>query len=213
MKKNVKTLFAGILMCVLFLSSLTGVYANSETTNEEAYLKNYQSTLQVMKQAMTQAPRTGDPTLNFLYEMIPHHEAGLSIAENELDFGSNPEVKEIASNIVKNQAPQIKAMSELLEKLKKNPKVNKAKEAEYLKTQQQIYNQMIARMDAVQSVVNVDKAFLEGMIPHHEAAIQMGNNILKYTKNKEVKDIVQQMITVQQAELEKMKKLLQSMPS
>ena len=178
---------------------------------EKDYYDNYRSILQVMKEGMSEAPKTGDPSLDFLYEIIPHHEAAVSMAENLLKYeGANNQLKRLADTIIKEQLNGIRQMEELKDRLKNNPQVNKQAEAAYLKTYNNIYTSMITQLETAKPTGNVNRDFLTEMIPHHEAAIEMGKNILSYTKNPELRTIVQKMIVTQQRQVAEMKNLLRT---
>lgn len=206
MRRNTKHLYFGVIAFIVIATSITAQAAISP--REAAYLKAYQSTLQLMKQEMESAPKTGDASLDFLYEMIPHHQAAISMAENELKYGNIPEVKQLAKAIIKEQSKGIAQMKNLLAYLKRKPKIDKAKEAAYLKAYKDIYKQMVTSMEATKPTGNIDKDFLEEMIPHHEGAVKMATNILHFTKNKDLKEIVQPIVVNQNKQLQQMKKLL-----
>lgn len=208
LNSGIRKIFTGLLTLAICLFSVQAYAELSE--KEQAYIDNYKSILQVMKKKMDSAPKTGDSSLDFLYEMIPHHEAAVSMAENVLKYGSDDQVKKLAMKIVQEQLKGIAQMEALLTKLKKNPQVDKAKEAEYLKGYNAAHKQMMEAMERIKPTGNIDKDFLEEMLPHHEGAINMASNILKYTNNEEVKAISQKIITDQQPQLKEMKQLLQS---
>ncbi len=208
MRRSIRTACLGIFVWALCMN---GVQADVQLTqNEKAYYENYQSILGVMKKEMEEAPETGNPSLDFIYEMIPHHEAAVSMSENVLTYGQNDKVKQLAKNIIKEQLVGIEKMEALEKQLKLNPKVNKLAEKSYLKAYQGIYQKMITAMEDAKPTGNIDKDFLEEMIPHHEGAIKMGANILKYTQNKELKSIVQHIIVTQKKQAREMKALLKS---
>ena len=56
-----------------------------------------------------------------------------------------------------------------------------------------------------------DKAFLSAMIPHHEAAVEMANAVLKNGKDAQVKKWAEAVITDQQAEIKQMREWLTAM--
>ena len=207
MKKQLRN-----ILIVLFTYSLLAVSmsVHADSDNEEIYLKNYESTLSVMKKEMEAAPKTGDPTLDFLYEMIPHHEAAVSMAENLLSYGENLEVKKLAMTIMRDQIEGIQKMKTLLDQIKNNPQVDKAKETAYLKIYNEDYKQMMEKMSKVEPTGSVDKDFLEEMIPHDEGAVKMATNILNYTTNEDLRGIATHIISGQQRQLEEMKQLLKT---
>ena len=52
-------------------------------------------------------------------------------------------------------------------------------------------------------------AFAEGMIMHHQMAVDMARDILDYSEQEEVKKLAQDIIDVQEKEIEQMQKLIQ----
>jgi uncharacterized protein (DUF305 family) len=50
-----------------------------------------------------------------------------------------------------------------------------------------------------------DRAFIDGMIIHHEGAVAMAKAALKFAKHQEVKDMANAIITTQAKEIEQMK--------
>lgn len=50
-----------------------------------------------------------------------------------------------------------------------------------------------------------DKAFLAGMIVHHEGAVEMAQMALQYAKHQEIKDMAQAIISAQTTEINQMK--------
>ena len=57
----------------------------------------------------------------------------------------------------------------------------------YLNAYYLILDTMVQRMTSVQLTYSISHNFIQQMIPHHQAAIEMSKNILKYTTNLEVK--------------------------
>lgn len=54
-----------------------------------------------------------------------------------------------------------------------------------------------------------DKAFIEGMIPHHQGAIDMANLALASAKHAEIREMATDIITAQQREIDMMNQWLQ----
>ena len=54
---------------------------------------------------------------------------------------------------------------------------------------------------------NIDQAFAEGMIMHHQMAVDMAEDILEYTEYDEIRELAQNIIDVQTEEIERMKEL------
>ncbi|CAE6734814.1 CopM family metallochaperone [Paraburkholderia haematera] len=63
-----------------------------------------------MMQAMEAPPYTGDADKDFVAHMIPHHQGAVEMAQVELKYGKDPELKRLARNIIKAQHDEIAFM-------------------------------------------------------------------------------------------------------
>ena len=63
-----------------------------------------------MMQDMSAPAYTGDADKDFVAHMIPHHQGAIEMAQVELKYGKDPELKRLASNIVKAQHDEIAFM-------------------------------------------------------------------------------------------------------
>ncbi len=69
----------------------------------------------MMKEMMTM-PSSGDPDKDFVLMMLPHHEGAIAMAQVELQYGNDPEVRALAQAVVAAQAKEVAWMKEWLEK-------------------------------------------------------------------------------------------------
>ena len=130
MKKILKKVYMLLIMCMM-ISSYNIVFANDDY--EDEYLKEYKSIIDTMGKSMSDAPKTGNMNLDYLYEMIPHHQGAIDMSKNLLNYGgNNSEVKKIAESIIKSQTDEIESMKNMIKKLESQNKVDKVKEADYL---------------------------------------------------------------------------------
>lgn len=77
----------------------------------------------------------------------------------------------------------------------------------YLITYYSILDKMISGMTSAKLTDSISHNFIVQMIPHHKAAIEMSENILKYTKNAQLKNIAEQIITEQTKSIENMQNI------
>lgn len=59
---------------------------------------------------------SGNPDIDFLRSMIPHHQGAVDMAKIVLEQGQDPEVKAFAEKIIATQAAEIKWMQDWLAK-------------------------------------------------------------------------------------------------
>lgn len=63
-------------------------------------------------------PATGNPDLDFANTMIPHHQGAVEMAEVELKYGTDPDMRQLAGTIVDAQKKEIKFMREWRQRLR-----------------------------------------------------------------------------------------------
>jgi uncharacterized protein (DUF305 family) len=63
-----------------------------------------------MMHGMSEPEYTGDADKDFVAHMIPHHQGAIEMAQVELKYGKDPELKRLARNIIKAQQDEIAFM-------------------------------------------------------------------------------------------------------
>lgn len=189
----------------------TNINISTLAKAEKGYNEEYTIIFNNMLKAMNAAPNTGNVNLDFVLEMTPHHEGGINMAKAIVKYGSNSDVNKIAENIIKSQESQIPIMKELKTKFEKEPLSDKKDSEKYLKTYNAVKDKMFKEMQGVKVTDNIDANFLQQMIYHHEGAIGMAKDILKFTKDPELKKLAENIITTQSKGVSEMKALLKAL--
>jgi uncharacterized protein (DUF305 family) len=73
-------------------------------------------------------------------------------------------------------------------------------------------DRMHKEMMAQKNTGNADVDFVRGMIPHHQAAIDMAKVLLEYGKDPEMRKLAKDIIAAQEKEIEEMENWLEAHP-
>lgn len=60
-----------------------------------------------MDEAMHALTYTGNADVDFVTNLIPHHQGALDMARAELEYGTDPKIRKLAQSIIKSQDKQI----------------------------------------------------------------------------------------------------------
>lgn len=223
MKKQVKNWVAAA-MAMIIVTGGDAALANNlhhvgemndqmvvQSTNLVKYTKEQDKIMKDMMEAMENVSKAESPSIHFLKGMIPHHQAAIEMSESLLKYGGeNKAIKKIADDIIRVQAVEIKQMEAMITELKVDKEIDKTKQMTYLKESNEMFHGTMSS-HTMTSPQSVDEAFAEGMIMHHEMAVDMSNAILGYTDNIKIKKMAQEIIDVQREEIAQMKELIKSM--
>lgn len=133
----------------------------------------------------------------FAEMMIPHHEQAIEMSDLALAKSSDPGVRALAQQIKDAQTPEI-------EQMKSWGASSEAHVGHMMDGM--LSDDEMTELTSV-SGKEFDRLFLEGMIKHHEGAIEMADMVVDST-NSEVATLARTIIDAQRAEIEKMKVLL-----
>ena len=71
--------------------------------------KAFDGSMQKMMKDMAVKP-TGNPDMDFVMMMMPHHQGAIDMAKVELQYGKDPMLRKMAADIVKAQEKEIAEM-------------------------------------------------------------------------------------------------------
>ena len=111
----------------------------------------------------------------------------------------HPEIWQLAENIISSQEAEIEELRSIREEQFGDPEVPTEMSPEEM--------QMMGAMEDPGELENqepFDRAFIDGMIPHHESAIEMAEVASEETSNPRIKDLTRRVTEAQEAEIEQM---------
>ena len=185
-------------------------HMNASGDDLSRYLTEQDSIMMNMMEDMVIREKSGNASLDFLRGMIPHHEAAKQIYERYLNNKQKiDKLKTIAQDIITAPKDELKQMNELVKTYETDGKKDQTKEDAYLEQYSKMFadDSMSHHMDT-SDVDSLDQAFAEGMIMHHQMAVDMARDILEYTDYEEIRTMAQNIIDVQEKEIAQMEKIL-----
>jgi uncharacterized protein (DUF305 family) len=143
---------------------------------------------------------SGDDIM-FAQMMIPHHQQAVDMGTLAETRATNPEVKAIAAQIKAEQAPEIEQMKKWLTDPAASSHMGHSMGMDGMLSE--------AEMTTLENATGAefDRLFVQGMIAHHEGAIEMAQMILN-SKNAEAKALGEAIVSSQTAEVVILKQLL-----
>jgi len=152
-----------------------------------------------------------DADVAFAQNMIPHHRQAVEMADLAAGRSQNPQVLDLAARIGGAQAPEIQTMTGWLQQwgaevpseggMMGGDHTGRAGMGGMMTPDQ------MGQLGQANGA-GFDRMFLQMMTEHHTGAIAMANTELTDGQNTAAKDLAQQIITAQQAEITEMKELL-----
>ena len=119
--KNMKKLMTFITLSAIAISN----YAQANEQPHQAHMNMQMSTGSAMQQELMQgmdqmnqdmmaAAQYKDPDVAFAAGMLPHHIGAVKMAEVELKYGKDPEMRKLAEDIINAQQAEIEQMQKWL---------------------------------------------------------------------------------------------------
>lgn len=149
-----------------------------------------------------------DADVMFAQMMIPHHEQAIEMSDIALDptVGASDVVKSLATRIKGAQDPEIATMKAFLTTWKKATTPDSSMDHSGSMSGM-LTGEDITKLSSLRGA-EFDRAWMTGMIAHHEGAIEMAKEVLKDGKDTAVKALATAVATAQDSEILEMKKLL-----
>ena len=184
---------------------MSGQKRLSEVT--KAYLCRFYEILEKMIGGMTDTSLTESLSHNFIVQMIPHHRAAIEMSQNLLRYTTFVPLQDIALGIIEEQTKSIENMQKILDCCSEMENTQQDL-CLYQKSFGQIAQTMFEQMQNACSTNDINGNFMREMIPHHEGAIRMSENILRYRICPQLLPILQAILQSQKKGVREMKRLL-----
>lgn len=156
---------------------------------------------------MTEAELTDSISHNFIMQMIPHHMAAINMSHNLLRYTTNIPLQNIALDIISEQTKSIRNMQNILDCCSTFCNSHRGI-CLYQNRFNQISQTMFSEMRNACFTNDVNVNFIREMIPHHEGAIRMSENTLRFEICPELKPVLNAIIVSQKKGVKEMERLL-----
>lgn len=107
------------IMCTLAISSYACAVPMSTDHMSgmptQGYKAEYQHSMQTMDQAMMPAMQADNPDIAFAQGMLAHHKGAVKMAEIQLKYGHDRQMRQLAIKIIREQNTQIKILQKWLQ--------------------------------------------------------------------------------------------------
>ncbi|MEV1128713.1 DUF305 domain-containing protein [Agromyces sp. NPDC049794] len=142
----------------------------------------------------------------FAQMMIPHHQQAVDMSDLALERSTDEEVLELAQQIRDAQAPEIEQMQGWLDAAGAGTSMGHSMSDMGMDMGGMLSDEDMTALENATGA-EFDRLWLEGMIDHHEGAIQM-THMIEDARNDEVRALAEAIVESQTAEIERMEQLL-----
>ena len=110
-RRNLFTTVFAISTLILGLGLLSAdAQTDNDLQNAYPYWSELIASMDKMHMAMKAVSRSGNSDVDFVRLMIPHHQAALEMAKAQLLYGTDPQMRRLAQEIITDQQLEIQLM-------------------------------------------------------------------------------------------------------
>lgn len=165
--------------------------------------------------AMDLGPTDANYDLRFIDAMRLHHRGAIAMAKEAEQKSQRREIKSLARNII---IAQNREENELLRKWRsswypqapESPVAYGGQGKSMVPMSKELQQNMTMAMDLGPADAQFDLRFMDAMIAHHQGAVTMAEDALKKSQRPEAKQLSQEIINSQQAEIDQMQQWRQA---
>ena len=137
-------------------------------------------------------PQLPKDDVELIDTLVPHHQMAVSMAEQELEHGADPELKDMAASMKQAQADEIAQLIRIRREITGCETVTSFADPHM--------EQGMAEMMELSGSA-LDLKFADDMIPHHASALQFTHYALPNLKHPELREIAKKVIDAQAMEV------------
>jgi uncharacterized protein (DUF305 family) len=183
------------VICSLFATS--ALAESSSTTEYKAAMEHMHHNMDICY--------TGNADTDFTAGMVPHHQGAVEMAQTELRYGKNEDMRDLAAYIIYVQKREIAFMTywHSVRGYAYNDG-NTPSTAAY----KQAMDSMHAAMMQAGYTGDADIDFARNMIPHHQGAVDMAAILLRTGRDRDLNKMAWDIIRSQGQEIARMQRFL-----
>lgn len=163
---------------------------------------------------MDLGPKDAEFDLRFIDGMIVHHQGAVVMAEAALENSQRPEIRQLATDIIAAQAAEIEQMQAWRQAWYPDagaePIMYHAEMQHSMPMSAEMQAAMMMSGDLGPADAEFDQRFIDGMVPHHEGALVMAEQVLQKSDRPELRALAETILTTQQAEIDQMEQWRQA---
>ena len=180
-----------------------GLVENEDDVNDTQMtdiLRDYTRSMTKMHDEMMVGMSYNDPDTAFAKAMLGHHHGAIDMAKIQLKYGTDDTMRHLAQDIIDAQQAEVDIVNKWLAS---HPDASKPKPDTEAMQQAYARSMDVLNGEMVLGIADPvpDMAFARGMLPHHIGAVEMAKIQLKYGTNEEMRQLAQDIIDTQQAEI------------
>lgn len=200
------------LVALLTGSTVIASISNRTNAHEQNLVQTSPANTSPMNRGMEMRVEVDKP---FIEMMIPHHQSANEMAQMALSRAKNPEVKKLAQSIIEEQTREIEQMQTWYKQWygTEVPTNGMNMGTQSGMDQSMMQMEMMDRemMESLENAQNFDREFLRQMTRHHQMATMMAGMVVNSAQHREIRNLAQNIIKSQSAEITQMQELLQAM--
>lgn len=176
-------------------------HAHAMATKGSASDRAYGAVMQKMHKTM-HVSLSGNPDVDFVRQMIPHHQAAVDMAKVQQKYGHDTYLKNFNDWVIAAQEKEIALMKNWLRR--KDNGLSSANAKDY-------YGESMATMHEKMMITytgDADVDYARGMIPHHQGAVDMARILLAEGKDPELQRLANDIYSSQTQEIAKLERWL-----